>query len=280
MTAAARAMAQRRLLAAGAGHLARRGRRAGRRLQPDGRRPRRRRPAPPRADRERLARAAHADRRAAGGAGERRGRRRRAPIPPRCATALAQTERLGRLVAELLDLSADRRRAPWRCELEPSVPGRRSSSRTTVAEAKVAAPRRRSRRDVHHRDVQPPHAGRRACDRDRLHQVLVNLLDNAARHSPPGGVVTVVARTARGHGWSLEVSDEGPGIRARGPRPGLRPLHRAATRAGATAAPGWGSPSPAGRWTCTAARSSSPSRSPRGAAGSRSRCPGSWRERP
>ena len=45
-------------------------------------------------------------------------------------------------------------------------------------------------------------------DRGRLHQVLVNLLDNAARHGPPGGVVTVVART-EGERMVLEISDEG-----------------------------------------------------------------------
>ncbi len=75
MTAAARAMAQ--------GDYSRRVRATSRdevgqlavAFQPDGRRPRRRRPAAPRADRERVPRAADADRRAAGGTGEP-GRRR------------------------------------------------------------------------------------------------------------------------------------------------------------------------------------------------------------
>ena len=44
-----------------------------------------------------------------------------------------------------------------------------------------------------------------------MHQVLVNLLDNAARHSPPGGVVAVVARR-EGEQMVLEVGDEGPGM--------------------------------------------------------------------
>ncbi len=41
----------------------------------------------------------------------------------------------------------------------------------------------------------------------------LNLLDNAARHSPAGGTVRVLARTDHA-GLHLEVSDEGPGIPA------------------------------------------------------------------
>jgi signal transduction histidine kinase len=48
-------------------------------------------------------------------------------------------------------------------------------------------------------------------DRERLHQVFANLLDNAARHSPPGGTVTVRAER-RGEHLLLAVADEGDGI--------------------------------------------------------------------
>ena len=48
-------------------------------------------------------------------------------------------------------------------------------------------------------------------DRDRLAQVVVNLLDNAARHSPPGGEVRVNARSDQG-GLVIGVRDDGPGI--------------------------------------------------------------------
>jgi signal transduction histidine kinase len=48
-------------------------------------------------------------------------------------------------------------------------------------------------------------------DRERLHQVFANLLDNAARHSPPGGTVTVRAERLGAH-VLLSVSDEGDGI--------------------------------------------------------------------
>jgi len=48
-------------------------------------------------------------------------------------------------------------------------------------------------------------------DRERLHQVFANLLDNAARHSPPGGTVTIRA-TEQGDRLLLAVTDEGEGI--------------------------------------------------------------------
>jgi len=50
-------------------------------------------------------------------------------------------------------------------------------------------------------------------DRDRLEQLLLNLVDNALRYTPPGGLVTLelVARA----GWArLRVRDTGPGIPA------------------------------------------------------------------
>ena len=59
-------------------------------------------------------------------------------------------------------------------------------------------------------DVSPPQAVAWA-DGARLHQVLANLLDNAARHSPPGGTVQVTARSGP-HGLHLEVADDGPGV--------------------------------------------------------------------
>jgi signal transduction histidine kinase len=56
--------------------------------------------------------------------------------------------------------------------------------------------------------------GSRICgDRDRLHQVVANLLDNAAAHSPADGTVTIAAYPTASRGAVvLEVSDEGPGI--------------------------------------------------------------------
>jgi two-component system, OmpR family, sensor kinase len=52
-------------------------------------------------------------------------------------------------------------------------------------------------------------------DEHRLHQVLANLLSNAAKHTPPGSTVTTSLTTASTDGTgtvTLEVTDDGPGI--------------------------------------------------------------------
>ncbi len=51
----------------------------------------------------------------------------------------------------------------------------------------------------------------RLVDADRIEQVLNNLLANALRHTPAGGIVTVAVRPAEE--LLIEVSDSGPGIR-------------------------------------------------------------------
>ena len=48
-------------------------------------------------------------------------------------------------------------------------------------------------------------------DRDRLRQVLVNLIDNAVKYSPPGDEVQVQAESSNGR-VVIEVRDRGPGI--------------------------------------------------------------------
>ena len=57
------------------------------------------------------------------------------------------------------------------------------------------------------RDPIPPVRG----DRDRLRQVLVNLIDNAVKYSPEGGEVEVEVQTSNGR-VVIEVHDRGPGI--------------------------------------------------------------------
>lgn len=139
--------------------------------------------------------------------------------PETMRTMLRQTERLGRLVETLLDLSrVDNGVVPLkarRFEVWPYLSG-------VLKESGLAAAGRpglasgsggHTRNDVHlHLDVFP--SGLTAyADAERLHQVVANLIDNAVKHSPPHGRVTVRAREGATPGsLALEVRDEGPGI--------------------------------------------------------------------
>ncbi|MFI8851651.1 ATP-binding protein [Streptomyces sp. NPDC053499] len=140
--------------------------------------------------------------------------------PETMRTALSQTERLGRLVDHLLDLSRlDNGVVPLRSrrfEVWPYLAG-------VLKEANMSKGSGHSRKDVHlHLDVSPPELVAYA-DPERLHQVVANLIDNAVKHSPQHGRVTVKARPGPGAGGSapgaggggsleVEVLDEGPGI--------------------------------------------------------------------
>ena len=119
---------------------------------------------------------------------------------------LVQSERLGRLVEELLDLSklesGDVPLEREAVELGPLVA-------RVISEIEVARPEPRvAVTDDVAADLPPVFA-----DRERVHQVLFNLLDNAVRLTPPGGRVTV---TASRHDGSVDVvvADTGPGISA------------------------------------------------------------------
>ena len=124
--------------------------------------------------------------------------------PDTLRTALAQTERLGRLVTELLDLSRiEAGVVPL--DLEPFDVAGFLAEAVREAEVAVTAAGRDVRFAV---DAEP---GKAVADPVRLHQVVANLLDNASRHSPPGGTVTVGARAQAEH-LVVEVTDEGVGI--------------------------------------------------------------------
>jgi signal transduction histidine kinase len=59
--------------------------------------------------------------------------------------------------------------------------------------------------------VDAPASGTLAADPHLLRRVLDNLLDNAVRHSPPGGRIDVSACRHDGQ-WLFDVADRGPGV--------------------------------------------------------------------
>jgi signal transduction histidine kinase len=126
--------------------------------------------------------------------------------PPDRATlrvALAQTERLGRLVAQLLDLS---RMESGALALHPVRFPVRPLLEQALRECALRDPDRVRLKVC----VQPGDLAVEA-DPERVHQVVANLLDNAIRHSPPDGRVWLSAH-ADERVTAIAVSDEGPGI--------------------------------------------------------------------
>ena len=114
---------------------------------------------------------------------------------------LRQAERLSDIVRDLIDLS---RLDAGLVSLEVAPVDVAGLLSRVADEARLAS---------HDRVTvvaESPSDLRLAGDDRRLHQLLANLVDNAVRHSPTGGTVTLSARV--GDGVILEVHDEGPGI--------------------------------------------------------------------
>jgi signal transduction histidine kinase len=136
------------------------------------------------------------------------------PDPQTFRTMLAQVERLGRLVTQLLDLS---RLESGTVPLDRSEFDVKPVLEHAVREQQLHAPGV----DV---AVFVETPGLTADgDPERVHQVVANLLENAVRYTPTGGRVEVRARRAvngAGGGYgaapatgvTIEVCDEGPGI--------------------------------------------------------------------
>jgi signal transduction histidine kinase len=120
-------------------------------------------------------------------------------------TTLRLVERLGALVEQLLELSKLESGA---VPLERHRIDLRPVAEQVVEESRATA----DSRGVGLALEGDAEVGLRA-DEHRLHQVVANLVSNAVRHSPPGGVVRL--RVVGDDGRALlEVTDEGPGIAA------------------------------------------------------------------
>ena len=123
--------------------------------------------------------------------------------PDTLKTMLKQVERLGRLVAQLLDLS---RLESGVLPMQSRWFAVRNVLDDAAEECRLHSP------DVAIAiDVDPPDLQAHA-DPERLHQVVANLLENAARHAPKGPPVIVRVRRDAATGTVLTVDDAGPGI--------------------------------------------------------------------
>jgi signal transduction histidine kinase len=125
------------------------------------------------------------------------------PDPDALQVMLQQCDRLSRLVEQLLDLS---RLESGDVPLERRPVNLPDLVAEVVSEVRVGPPR-----DVQVEVDVDPRLPPLLADRERVHQVLFNLLDNAVRFTPPGGAVTVRAR-AVGSRCEVAVADHGPGI--------------------------------------------------------------------
>jgi len=123
---------------------------------------------------------------------------------PLVADVVSEADRLGRLVDDLLALDASDRGA---LSLDRRVVDLRALAGDTTTRARPLAAERGV--TLAGPDEGPPIAV--DVDPDRLVQSLLVLLDNAMRHSPSGGTVTVATERGGGHAV-LSVADEGPGI--------------------------------------------------------------------
>ncbi|SDX85803.1 Na+/proline symporter [Allochromatium warmingii] len=118
---------------------------------------------------------------------------------------VSETERLSRLVNQVLDLAKiESGHADWRTE---SVPLHEVIEQAVAVTGQLL----RDRQIQLQLDL-PPEPALVWADRDRLVQVLENLLGNAAKFAPPetGCIIITLARVA--NGWRVTVADNGPGI--------------------------------------------------------------------
>ncbi len=114
----------------------------------------------------------------------------------------AEAERLDRMVSNLLSLG--------RIEAGAMAPRLQTVDLGELVEHSTAR-LARALEPVSLRVAVPPDLPLLQADHTQLDQVVSNLLENAARHSPPGGTVEVTATAAAGC-IELSVTDEGPGV--------------------------------------------------------------------
>ena len=119
---------------------------------------------------------------------------------------IQESERLTRLINDVLDLAKiDAGRADWRAEpinladvVRDALAASSQLLRTRGIQVELSIP-----------DAVPPVS----ADRDRLMQVMLNLLSNAAKFCDPAAGRIAVTLTLDGDALQLAVQDNGPGVR-------------------------------------------------------------------
>jgi two-component system phosphate regulon sensor histidine kinase PhoR len=112
------------------------------------------------------------------------------------------TARLMNLISDLLDLSS----------LESTETLQKSLVRTEEATGRVLHAMKGAFEAKRQRVETSYGAATVIADPKRLEQVVVNLLDNASKYTPPEGTIRVRWEPAAGDGVVFKVSDTGPGI--------------------------------------------------------------------
>jgi PAS domain S-box-containing protein len=131
--------------------------------------------------------------------------------------AKANSERLGTMIRDLLALN--------QLEAGTFALDRKPLDLRVVVEGALAATTAPIREKQQLLDVDVPTALPVAGDKDRLEQVVCNLLENAHHHTPEGTKIAVVGR-ATDESVRLTVSDNGPGIPEDELEAAFRQFHR------------------------------------------------------
>jgi signal transduction histidine kinase len=115
-----------------------------------------------------------------------------------------ETDRLSRLVEDLLELSHLKAKK-MSLDLSPQ------NADDVVKETVMQLIPNARRVGIALEEILDPRQKVIIADRDRLKQIVMNIIDNALKYTPPGGRVTV--RSLRENlEWRLEVEDTGAGI--------------------------------------------------------------------
>ncbi len=118
--------------------------------------------------------------------------------------AADSNERMRRLIEDILDVArAEAAQMPVELELVDV---------TALAQAAVRAAEARARRaEIRLQEAYPPEPATLEADAAKLRRVLDNLLDNAFKHTLPGGAITVEIQRQGSELW-VSVADDGEGI--------------------------------------------------------------------